>query len=353
MSRARKIRRRLGHQRMLPHHVLLAILEEGRNIPVRVLKELNVDIKAAVEQLQQELHHKTPALFAADNETPLGRFARKVICTKHFPDAIPFAGREEELQRAVDLIAGEGKCIIIAGRPGVGKTAFVRELEGRLTRAFSDIGCAYGGLYELKIAYLFSEITDQEELAVNLLDLLSTIVGTHAILFIEGIDLFFGLDARTRAGFFANTVLDFIRNNKLLVVATTSPEGMSSCETEPSGDISIFETIHLSEPPHDLMLNILTSAKDVFETKYSLHMEDEALSTALELSERLPVSAFPGKTLEFLEHACLLAKITGEPGEEIHLDSRLVKQLSNVIPNVKQRLGSEEILDDGFAKELG
>ncbi|UCD55979.1 MAG: protein kinase, partial [Candidatus Hydrogenedentota bacterium] len=62
MKLARKIKRESAHEHMLPQHLLLAILEEGRNVPVRVLRELKVDIKDAIGNLRREIRRRRPGI---------------------------------------------------------------------------------------------------------------------------------------------------------------------------------------------------------------------------------------------------------------------------------------------------
>lgn len=331
MSRARKIRRHYGHQRMLPQHLILAVLEEGRNIPVRVLKELKIDINAAVIYLQRELREKTPALFAADVDAPLGRFTQKIICSKYLPNAVPFVGREDELNRAIHSITDEKKSIIIVGGPGTGKTAFVHELECRLAESFSGGRSAYGGMYELKKAHLLSEIADPQNIAESLLDLLTSIVGAGAILLIEGLDALFEVDSQFGSGLFKETIYHFIAENGLILAATMTPDAFVLCEMDSSSDLSLFEVIQLAESSQELTLDILNGARDMLETEHSVNVEDDALTSVLEFSNRLSESALPGQALELLDHSCAFAKLVGPPGERVHIDSGKVEEYVSAV----------------------
>ncbi len=322
MSRARKNQRSYGHERMLPQHVLLAILEEGRSIPVRVLQEMGFDIEAAARALRRELKKSPSGLFGPGAEAHFGKLARKVARRKHVPDAIPVLGREAELREAAHSLVDEKKSVLLAGPPGVGKTAFIQELEDRLSQSSS--GVAFGGIYELKKADLFMNFQERDITAAGFQDLLLKTIGEHAILLIDDIDMFLGIGAQIRLGFLAEILEDFLESHKLKVIATTTPKGLDSCETVSGRTLSLFRVIRLDEPPQEMMLEILAAAKDVLEKKHSLVIEDEALEASLGV---LPVDlAFPAAAIEALERACLISRLSTKSGGDICVDAQKVKE---------------------------
>jgi ATP-dependent Clp protease ATP-binding subunit ClpA len=308
---------------MLPQHMLLAILDEGKSVPLRVLLEASVDIKAAAERLRRELKRQTPALFNQDLESPLGKHSRRVICNKYLPSAIPFLGRQEELERAVSALTEARKSVVVVGEAGVGKTAFIRELECRLSKFFSKAESPYGGLYELKKEDFLVRVEDDEQREANFDDVIKGIIDARGFLFIEGIEVLLGMGFRSRSTL-ANKIHDFLGSGDLLVVATATASGLMSCEMESGEIISLFDQIHLSEPSRDRVYEILSAARDILEADYPVDIENAALLAAVDLPYELGGLVFPAKAVQLLEEVCLAATLSAKPGEKALIDSEKI-----------------------------
>ncbi|RJP22758.1 MAG: hypothetical protein C4520_07830 [Candidatus Abyssobacteria bacterium SURF_5] len=325
MKSARIIKREFGHERMLPQHVLLAILEEGKNVPVRALKEMNIDVKAAADYLRQEFIQKIPAFCPNDPDTPLGKCARKLVCARYLPDTIPFINRKDELQAAVHSILDSRRSVILNGPPGIGKKAFVRELECHLEQTCQDNGIPYGGMYELRKADLLSVTEDDEQREELFLNLITSVIGFNGILAVEGLDVLIGIGARARIGFIAEIMTSYLDSNDLIIVATTTPEGVESCEMESKEILSHFDVINLSEPSAETVMEILSAAKDVLEVEHSFTIEPDALAAVMELSGRFAEPAFPARALEVLDRTCIFAKLSGNSQKGV-IDSESVTE---------------------------
>jgi len=94
--------------------------------------------------------------------------------------------------------------------------------------------------------------------------------------------------------------------------------------------MSNFEVILLPEPSPDLMLNILTSARENLEAEHSLTIEDAALAALIDMPYQMGDRALPAKAIEMLEHLCFLAKASAEPGERVTIGAEKVADFVQV-----------------------
>ncbi len=316
MKLARKIKREHSDDRMLPQHILLAILKEGRNVPVRVLKGLNVDVKAAARNLRREMKRRRPAIFVADSEPGAISFTIKVACTTDIPCSIPFVGRRSELERARGLLLDDRRSVMIVGEPGVGKTAFVHELECLVSEASGDAGRESGGLVKLHVASLIASTEGGEQIISNLTDAINSVVGSKSILVIEDLPVVVGLGGKLPPGAVGRMLEEYIVSKGLVVVATTTRAGYVSCEAEHENLVPFLEVINLREPSSEETFEMLVAAKETLENEHSVRIVDEALTASVDLSREIQGRALPARAFELLDRACVGARLSASTPEQ-------------------------------------
>lgn len=316
MKLARKIRRAYSpSDRMLPQHLLLAILEEGRSIPVRVLRELGVDVGTVAENLKREIMRRRPAIVVPDSGIPGARFAGVVPCTTDVPYCVPFVGRRSELERTRDLLLNDRKGVLLVGDAGVGKTALVHELACVASDGAPALEPGLTGIFQLRLAALLAGSADGEQALSYLGEMLDGIVGAHAILLIEDIPTLLGLDIKMPARGAAEILGDYILSKGLLVVASALPSGYAFCESNYPELVARLEIVNLREPSFEEMLEMLAAAKRRFELEHSVNISDDALAAVLRASEIfVSGSALPGKAFELLDRICAARACTRASG---------------------------------------
>ncbi len=122
--------------------LLLAILEEGESIPVRVLQKMNVSIKELIKAVEE---NKVPV---AAKKIPhvsdtrlLDKFGRDITRLAKEGKLDPVIGRSSEILQLVRTLTRKTKSNpMLIGEAGVGKTAIVEGLalriaEGKLTES--------------------------------------------------------------------------------------------------------------------------------------------------------------------------------------------------------------------------
>ena len=317
MKLARKIRRTHSAYRMLPQHLLLAILQEGRSIPVRVLRRLDVDVKAARDKLRREIERSRPAIFVQHIDSPTAGFTSRMLCTTEIPCFTPFVNRHSELARVRTLLLDDRKGVLIVGEPGVGKTALVHEVECIIVDAKSNAAHRYGGMLKLRPAAFLESAEESGELITNLLDAINEIVESNAIMVIENLPVLLGLDVKVPSGSIAGILEEYISSKGLLLVATATPEAYSRCQSEYGSLLELLEAVNLPEPSSEETMEMLEAAKETFELRHSVGIADDAFTAAVTLSGEITgARALPAKAFELLERACIAARLSPLEPEE-------------------------------------
>ncbi len=310
MKEARSIRREYADERMLPQHVLLAILTEGQSVPVRALRGLGVDVEAAFGRLKRELGRRRPAIFVTDPDAAETRFAHKMTCVSDSPYSAPFIGRGAELDRAKDLLVSDRAGIIVVGESGVGKTAFVQQLGCAIADDAVGSGFEYGGLYKLRMAALLAGNVKSDQIVNNFADTLQELGEANCIVLIEDLPVALDISVKMPPKTASDLILDAVASKKPIIVGTATPRDYAECEAENETLFSQLEVINLHEPSDEEAMRILNGAKEAFEAEHSVEISGQAIETAIELVAQTEIArALPAGALELLDRACSTARL--------------------------------------------
>jgi len=178
--------------------LLLAILEEGESIPVRVLQKMNVSIKELIRAAKAEKVPVAAKKIPHVSDTRLlDKFGRDITRLAREGKIEPVIGRSSEILQLVRTLTRKTKNNpMLIGEAGVGKTAIVEGLalriaEGRLTESLRDkrivelslasvvAGTKYRGEFEERIVGIVNESKVHPEV-ILFLDEIHTLVGAGA-----------------------------------------------------------------------------------------------------------------------------------------------------------------------------
>src|SRR6266540_1704174 len=133
IERARREASALGDQYVSTEHLLLA-LSEGSDHAATLLTEAGVTRQAILEALEQVRGAKR--VTDQDPESKyqaLERFGRDLVALARGGKLDPVIGRDDEIRRVVQVLSRRTKNNpVLIGDPGVGKTAIVEGLAGRI-----------------------------------------------------------------------------------------------------------------------------------------------------------------------------------------------------------------------------
>ncbi len=243
----------------------------------------------------------------------------------------PVIGRDEEIRRTMQVLSRRTKNNpVLIGAPGVGKTAIVEGIAGRITdgdvpESLADkrvlgldlgalvAGAKYRGEFEDRLKAVLKEVTAAEGRIILFIDEMHTLVGAGAA---EG-----GQDA-------ANMLKPALARGLLRCIgATTLDEYRKHIEKDKALERR-FQPVFVGEPSVEDSIAILRGLKEKYEVHHGIRIQDEALVAAAQLSHRYVSERFlPDKAIDLVDEAAskLKMEIESVPAEIDDVERQLTR----------------------------
>lgn len=289
-------------------HLLLSILKDRESYGVKALERQDVVIEileASIEKPRDTSETKAVSMEAKE-KTPLEKFSLDLTGLAEDKKLDPVIGREQEIQRILQILSRRTKnnpCLI--GEAGVGKTAIVEGLAIRIAekkvpasllgkRVLSlNIGAVvagtkYRGEFEDRFNKIIEELMESEDV-VLFIDELHSIIGAGGS---EG-----AIDA-------SSILKPSLARGEIQVVGATTTKEYNKFIEKDSGLERRFQPI-IVKPPTDIeTINILEGLRGRYEEHHGVNISDEAIQSAVELSQRYIVDRYlPDKAVDLIDEA--------------------------------------------------
>jgi ATP-dependent Clp protease ATP-binding subunit ClpC len=324
LALAGKEAKALNHSYVGTEHILLGLLREGEGVAARVLKSLEVDIERTRNEILKELDPNfTPSeseqegggepSSKKDVKTPaLRAFGRDLTELAKKNELDPVIGRHNEIERVIQVLCRRTKNNpVLLGEAGVGKTAIAEGLAQEIASgnvpellrekkvitldlALMVAGTKYRGQFEERIKAVMDEIRRSKNV-ILFIDELHTIVGAGSA---EG-----AMDA-------SNIIKPALSRGELQCIgATTLNEYRKYIEKDAALERR-FQTVKVDAPTVEETVLILKGLRPKYEAHHKAKLTDEALETAVKLSERYITGRFlPDKAIDVMDEAGARARI--------------------------------------------
>src|ERR1700752_4255343 len=243
----------------------------------------------------------------APSTDPLQAYASDLVARAAAGQIDPLIGRALELERMIQVLCRRRKNNpLLAGEPGVGKTALAEGLalrihEGKVPEVLKD-----AKVFALDLGALIAGTRyrgDFEERVKQVLDALSK--ESNAILFIDEIHSLVGAGAASGGAMDAGNLLKpALASGQLRCIGSTTFNDVKQSFDRDRALSRRFQKIDVLEPSEAETLEILKGLRPHYEAHHGVQFTDDALEAAVSLSARhLQDLHLPDKAIDVLDEA--------------------------------------------------
>src|SRR6266498_2218891 len=330
--------RQLNHNYVGTEHLLLGLLREQEGVAAQVLMNLGLKLEDVREEVLNLLGHNMDPNEGGGGErtaskgkskTPaLDSFGRDLTELARQGKLDPVIGRTNEIERVVQILSRRTKNNpVLLGEAGVGKTAIVEGLAQMivggdvpellrdrrivvLDLAMMVAGTKYRGQFEERIKAVMNEVRRAKN-TILFIDELHTLVGAGGA---EG-----AIDA-------SNVLKPALARGEIQCIgATTLDEYRKYIEKDGALERR-FQQIIVNPPSKKETVEILRGLRDRYEAHHRVQIKDEALESAVELSDRyISGRCLPDKAIDVIDEsgARVRLKAMTRPPDLKELDAQI------------------------------
>jgi len=312
-------------------HILLGILAAGGKTST-VLKDLGVnekDLKKAIVGLRGDT--KVTDQNAEATYNALNKYARNLNEYAESGKLDPVIGRDEEIRRVIQILSRRTKNNpILVGEPGVGKTAIAEGIAFRIIKGDVPENLKTKTVYSLDMGALIAGAKYKGEFEERLKAVIKEVTQADGeiILFIDEIHTLVGAGGGEGAMDAANILKPALARGELRAIgATTLNEYQKYMEKDKALERR-FQMVLVDEPDTQDAISILRGLKERYETHHKVHIRDEAIIAAVEMSQRYISDRFlPDKAIDLMDEAAskLRLEMDSVPEEVDELDRKIMQ----------------------------
>ncbi len=338
---ANKLMKEFGDQYVSAELLVLAMII-NQDEAGRLLKSTGVDEKkfrAAIAELRKG--NKVTDQSSDATYQSLEKYAVNLNARARSGKLDPVIGRDEEIRRVMHILSRKTKNNpLLVGEPGVGKTAIAEGIAHRIIKG--DVpenlkskviyaldmgammaGAKYRGDFEERLKAVVKEVKESEGRIILFIDEIHTLIGAGAT---EG-----AMDA-------ANIIKPELARGELRAIgATTLNEYQKYFEKDKALERR-FQKVMVDEPGVEDAVSILRGLKERYENHHKVKIRDEAILSAVTLSDRYISDRFlPDKAIDLIDEAAAKLRLEMDSlPEELDEIERRIMQLEIEIEAIKR-----------------
>ncbi|MEK6790882.1 MAG: ATP-dependent Clp protease ATP-binding subunit [Deltaproteobacteria bacterium] len=318
--------------------LFIAIFQENHSLPAKIFRSFGLDPDYVMRQitLKVKSREETDEEIKKKYELPpnLKHFAVNLNKLARFDKLPIIIGRDAEMRQVMEILChvDRSNSVMITGEPGVGKTAIVEglarliELEpSKAPKRLRDkqivnlqmnsivAGTIFRGMFEDRIEKIIKEIKEKKNI-IFFIDEAHTLIGAGSAMGVPS-------DA-------ANIFKSTLARGEVQIIGATTLSEYKEFIAEDEALARRFRLVNISEPTVEQTRKILYGIRPRLEKNYSVSITDDAVDTALDMSQRYMRSLkMPDKVIGWIDTSCVKV--------EMHRPNEPVKP-SDVIEVISQ-----------------
>ncbi len=322
----------LGHNYIGTEHILLGLVRENEGVAARILLDFDADSEKIRNEVIRMLSGPGSRRQGQGAGAPgegkkssklLDQFGRNLTKLADEGKLDPTIGREIEIERIMQILSRRTKNNpVLLGQPGVGKTAVVEGLAGRITKgevpellknkqiytldlAALVAGSKYRGEFEERLKKVMKEITQRGDI-ILFIDELHNLVGAGAA---EG-----AIDA-------ASILKPALARGELQTIGATTLDEYRKYLERDSALERRFQQIKVEQPSTEQTVKILEGLRERYEQHHHVKISDDAHENAAELADRYNSDRFlPDKAIDLIDEAASRMRIKSMTQPPVYRD---------------------------------
>ena len=310
--------RRMNHTYIGTEHLLIGLLREGEGVAAGVLESLGVTldkVRAETHRILSSSQSSSSQSSRSSTRTPtLDNLGTDLTQLARADKLDPVIGREQEIQRVVQILSRRTKNNpVLAGEPGVGKTAIVEGLAQRIASGEVPETLQGKRLVTLDMGALVAGTKYRGEFEERLKKVIEEVKGAgNCVLFIDEVHTIVGAGAAEGAVDASNILKPSLARGELQCIgATTLDDYRKYVERDPALERRL-QPVRVEEPTNDETVDILKGVRSRYEDHHNVDITDEALNSAATLAARFISDRFlPDKAIDLIDEAGSRVRLRG------------------------------------------
>ena len=216
-------------------------------------------------------------------------------------------GRDKEIERMIQILNRRSKnnpCLI--GEPGVGKTAIAQGLALRIASGSVPAKLLNKEVYLLDMTAVIAGTQFRGQFEARMKAIIDECRNDgNIILVIDEIHNIIGAGDAEHSMNAANILKPSLANGELQMIGTTTLKEYRKYIEKDTALERRFSPVTVNEPTEKDTITILKGIRDKYEAHHNVKITDEAIESAVTLSERYINDRFlPDKAIDILDEAC-------------------------------------------------
>nr|MBD3359301.1 AAA domain-containing protein [Candidatus Buchananbacteria bacterium] len=361
-----------NHPYIATEHLLLAIIESQETELQKILNQQKINLDFIKNQIQiifnstskfhdftssfdelpeQNYHELRETSYPTATKTSLLKAFTTDLTDKQIQKNIdPLIGREEEISRLIEILMRRTKNNpLILGDPGVGKTALVEGLAKKIITGQVPEILADKKILALDLALVIAGTMFRGEFENRMKNILDEIKkDPNIIIFIDEIHNIIGAGSTQGAMDVANILKPALARGEIRCIgATTYEEYKKHLENDAALERR-FQLVKMQEPSADETFTIIQGIKSNYENYHNVKITDQAIATAVYLSEKYITDRFfPDKAIDLIDESASSLKIKQKT-------NKLTAQLKQAKKELEQIQNDKEknIIQEDFKQAI-